>query len=132
VRHALKGDKTESSATEERRVYVFKKGSSAGRKEMKALLGGKGANLCEMAHLGLNVPPGFTITTKVCQAFYEAGGKLPAGVWEDVLAAVKEVEEVRGQRSAAAFVRGAGCLGLVHGMTWQRSGRHDMPWSYSM
>ncbi|PRW32963.1 pyruvate phosphate dikinase [Chlorella sorokiniana] len=100
VRHALKGDKTESSATEERRVYVFKKGSSAGRKEMKALLGGKGANLCEMAHLGLNVPPGFTITTKVCQAFYEAGGKLPAGVWEDVLAAVKEVEEAYGAKFA--------------------------------
>ncbi|KAI7845814.1 hypothetical protein COHA_000725 [Chlorella ohadii] len=101
VKSALKGgDKTEPSAAEERRVYVFKKGSSAGRKEMKALLGGKGANLCEMAHLGLNVPPGFTITTKVCQAFYEAGGKLPAGVWEDVLAAVKEVEEAYGAKFA--------------------------------
>lgn len=52
---------------QDRAVYVFTKGDSAGGKEMKQLLGGKGANLCEMARLGLRVPPGFTITTKVCQ-----------------------------------------------------------------
>jgi len=87
-------------ADESQRVFVFKKGSSAGRKEMKELLGGKGANLCEMARLGLNVPPGFTITTRVCQDFYKAGGRLPNGCWEDIEAAVKEVEQAYGAKFA--------------------------------
>ncbi|KAI3430449.1 hypothetical protein D9Q98_005044 [Chlorella vulgaris] len=84
----------------DRAVYVFKKGDSAGGKEMKQLLGGKGANLCEMARLGLRVPPGFTITTKVCQEFYKAGGKLPDRVWNDILAAVAEVEAAYGAKFA--------------------------------
>ncbi|EFN51244.1 hypothetical protein CHLNCDRAFT_141269 [Chlorella variabilis] len=101
----VKGDVEMLAADEaswgwERHVYVFKKGTSAGRKEMKELLGGKGANLCEMARLGLNVPPGLTITTKVCQEFYKAGGKLPDGVWEDILAAVREVEAAYGAKFA--------------------------------
>ncbi len=51
-----------------KRVYTFGEGT----KEMKALLGGKGANLSEMTNLGLNVPPGFTITTSTCNEFFEA------------------------------------------------------------
>ncbi|KAL4538716.1 hypothetical protein Ndes2526B_g02998 [Nannochloris sp. 'desiccata'] len=79
-----------------KRVYPFIKGKSDGGKDMKALLGGKGANLCEMAKFGLNVPPGFTITTEVCEQFQLAGGQLPEGVWEDVLASLAEVEAAYG------------------------------------
>ena len=51
-------------------VYTFGDGAAEGKAEMKNLLGGKGANLAEMANLGLPVPPGFTISTEVCTAFY--------------------------------------------------------------
>ena len=58
----------------------FGGGSAEGRADMKALLGGKGANLAEMANLGLPVPPGFTITTEVCTVFYANGGTYPDGL----------------------------------------------------
>ncbi|KAG2446243.1 hypothetical protein HXX76_000835 [Chlamydomonas incerta] len=63
---------------------------------MKELLGGKGANLCEMARCGLNVPPGFTITTEVCEEFYANGGKLPEPLKVEVKAAVAAVEAKMG------------------------------------
>ncbi len=56
-------------------VYRF----SEGNKDMKDLLGGKGANLAEMTTIGLPVPPGFTITTEVCNDYYANGGKYPDG-----------------------------------------------------
>ena len=58
-------------------VYSFGGGSAEGRADMKALLGGKGANLAEMANLGLPVPPGFTITTAVCTHYYANDNKYP-------------------------------------------------------
>ena len=61
-------------------VYLFGDGKADGTADMKDLLGGKGANLAEMANLGLPVPPGFTITTEVCTAYYKAGTPLPAGL----------------------------------------------------
>lgn len=64
-------------------------------------LGGKGANLCEMARLGLNVPPGLTVTTAMCEEFQRCGGELPPGLWEDVLAALKEVEQAYGKPFAS-------------------------------
>lgn len=72
----------------EKYVYLFEEGS----KEMKELLGGKGANLAEMAKLGLPVPPGFTITTRACIHFLQNRGKYPAGLKEQVLEALKKVE----------------------------------------
>ena len=59
-------------------VYTFGDGKAEGRGEMRNLLGGKGANLAEMANLGLPVPPGFTITTEVCTSFYANGKAYPA------------------------------------------------------
>ena len=59
-------------------VYSFSAERAEGRAEMKNLLGGKGANLHEMASLGLPVPPGFTITTEVCSYFYANGKTYPA------------------------------------------------------
>ena len=61
-----------------KRVYDF----TEGNKEMKALLGGKGANLAEMTSLGLKIPPGFTITTTTCGEFFDAGGEFPSILWE--------------------------------------------------
>lgn len=60
---------------------------------MKFLLGGKGANLADMAAIGLSVPPGFTITTEVCAAFHQQGSKLPMETWESVLSGLKSIEK---------------------------------------
>ncbi len=64
---------------------------------MRDLLGGKGAGLAEMTNAGLPVPPGFTITTEACNDYFTAGEKLPDGLWDDVLEAVKEVEARTGK-----------------------------------
>ncbi len=75
-------------------VYLFEEGN----KDMRDLLGGKGANLAEMARIGLPVPPGFTITTEACNAYIAAGNKFPEGLWEQVLEALKKVEERTGKK----------------------------------
>lgn len=77
-------------------VYTFGDGKAEGRAEMKTLLGGKGANLAEMCSLGLPVPPGFTISTEVCVAYYAQGKKLPEGLKEQVARALSEVERISG------------------------------------
>ncbi|MEZ5785542.1 MAG: pyruvate, phosphate dikinase [Xanthobacteraceae bacterium] len=79
-------------------VYTFGGGSSEGRAEMKNLLGGKGANLAEMANLGLPVPPGFTITTEVCTYFYENGKTYPKDLKDQVNAALDFVGKVMGKK----------------------------------
>jgi len=61
-------------------VYFFTAGAADGNKDMKDILGGKGANLAEMASIGLPVPPGFTISTEVCALFFKTGNKLPLEV----------------------------------------------------
>jgi pyruvate, orthophosphate dikinase len=80
-----------SGAAAQRQVYLFGPNRTDGSADMKSLLGGKGANLAEMASLGLPVPPGFTITTDVCSAYYANGNVLPAGLQEQVNAALAEV-----------------------------------------
>ncbi|MBB4659718.1 pyruvate, phosphate dikinase [Parvularcula dongshanensis] len=88
----------EGSTTPGKLVYAFGGGDAEGRTGMKDLLGGKGANLAEMASLGLPVPPGFTITTEVCTAFYANGRQYPDGLREEVASALAKVEEVVGAR----------------------------------
>ncbi len=73
-----------TASTTKKRVYLFGGGEADGTAQMKELLGGKGANLAEMASLGLPVPPGFTITTEVCTAYYANGRKLPDGLEQEV------------------------------------------------
>lgn len=70
-------------------VYLF----SEGNKDMRDLLGGKGAGVAEMTNAGLPVPPGFTITTEACNAYFDAGKKFPEGMWGQVLDALKVVEQ---------------------------------------
>jgi len=65
---------------------------------VRGLLGGKGANLAEMARLGLPVPPGFTVTTEACNSYLAAGGRFPAGLWDQVLEAMKAVEKAVGKK----------------------------------
>ncbi len=73
-------------------VYSFGGGNADGRADMKNLLGGKGANLAEMASLGLPVPPGLTITTEVCTYYYDNGRQYPAELETQVSDALKAVE----------------------------------------
>ena len=80
------------------RVYAFGGGSADGGASMKELLGGKGANLAEMSSLGLPVPPGFTITTAVCNQYYAAGKTFPAGLEAEVRDALTRIEDLVGRR----------------------------------
>ena len=77
-------------------VYAFGAGRNEGGATMRNLLGGKGANLAEMASIGLPVPPGFTITTEVCTAFYDNGRKYPAELEAQVEAGLKHIEAAVG------------------------------------
>ncbi|HXU11462.1 MAG TPA: PEP/pyruvate-binding domain-containing protein, partial [Candidatus Binatia bacterium] len=80
-----------------RMIYFFGGGRAEGHGSMKEILGGKGAGLAEMTNAGLPVPPGFTITTEACNDYFTAGEKLPDGLWQDVLEAVREVETLTGK-----------------------------------
>ena len=79
-------------------VYSFGAGHNEGRADMRNLLGGKGANLAEMASIGLPVPPGFTITTEVCTAFYDRGRQYPDELQGEVRDALALVEQAVGLR----------------------------------
>src|SRR3954464_9208689 len=80
-----------------RYIYAWGGGRAEGDATMRDLLGGKGAGLAEMTNAGLPVPPGFTITTEACNDYFTAGERLPDGLWEDVLEAVREVERATGK-----------------------------------
>ncbi len=75
-------------------VYLFTEGNAT----MRELLGGKGAGVAEMTRTGVPVPPGFTITTEACNAFYESGKQFPEGLWEQSLEALKAVEQQVGKK----------------------------------
>ena len=84
-------------------VYLFDEIDQAEEKAgswdgVRSLLGGKGANLAEMTRIGVPVPPGFTVTTEACNAYFDAGKKLPEGLWDQVLKAMKEVEKQAGKK----------------------------------
>ena len=78
-------------------VYLFANGQADGNASMKDLLGGKGAGLAEMTNAGLPVPPGFTISTQACTAYYKADQAFPQGMWDETLAALNKVEKATGK-----------------------------------
>ncbi len=80
----------------EKYVYNFKEGN----KDMKSLLGGKGANLAEMTNLGLNVPPGFTVTTEACNRFYEEDEVIWDALKEEIKEHIHDTEELIGKKFA--------------------------------
>ncbi len=82
----------------EKYVYSFGGGTAEGTAEMKNLLGGKGANLCEMASLGIPVPAGYTLTTEVCTYYYEHDHTYPATIEAEADAAMAKMEEVMGTK----------------------------------
>lgn len=79
-------------------VYFFGAGQTEGRADMKALLGGKGANLADMTSIGLPVPPGFTITTEACAYFDSHKGAYPEGLRDEVLENLKRLEKLMGAK----------------------------------
>ena len=88
---------TPKKSTKPKYVYYFGDGHADGTGKMKPLLGGKGAGVAEMTNAGLPVPPGFTITTEACNAYYDAGKQFPQGMWEQARAALKIVEQQTGK-----------------------------------
>ena len=94
------GDHT---VAETKRIYAFGKGAQGvndteGNRDMKFVLGGKGANLAEMANLGLPVPPGFTISCQTCAEYYSSGGTYPDGLVDDIRAHLSALEGKMGKR----------------------------------
>ena len=79
-------------------VYYFGKTKTEGKGKSKSLLGGKGVNLAEMTRIGLPVPPGFTITTEVCDSYYQAGEQLPEELMGQVNKAVRVLEKELGKK----------------------------------
>src|SRR5580704_16156567 len=91
---AKKPSKAAKSARKGKWVYAFGGGKAEARANMRNLLGGKGAGLAEMAHLGLPVPPGFTITTELCTYYYGNGKTYPKDLKAQVDAALAEVGRI--------------------------------------
>jgi pyruvate, orthophosphate dikinase len=79
-------------------VWLFREGDAS----LRDLLGGKGANVAEMTRSGVPVPPGFTITTEACNTYYDLGQKYPDGLWDQVVAALKDLEEQTGKKFGGA------------------------------
>ncbi len=79
-------------------VYFFSKENTDGKKELKNILGGKGANLAEMSSLGLPIPPGFTITTEVCDIFYKNNKSYPDNIKKEVLENLEKLEKLMGKK----------------------------------
>ncbi len=85
-------------------VYLFNEVEEVERvcggnwENVRALLGGKGSGLADMTRAGVPVPPGFTVTTEACNAYYASGGKFPEGMWEQELEAMQKVEEQTGKK----------------------------------
>ena len=85
--------KAATAATNGKLIYTFAEGNAS----MRSTLGGKGAGLAEMTNAGLPVPPGFTITTEACNAYYEAGKEIAPGLWDDVIGHMKSLEQETGK-----------------------------------
>ncbi|WP_375381176.1 pyruvate, phosphate dikinase [uncultured Sphingomonas sp.] len=88
----------ESSGSDDRYVFRFGGGASDGEAGNRNLLGGKGANLAEMASIGLPVPPGFTISTAMCTRYYEEGERFPQSLRDEVAAGIAHIEGITGHR----------------------------------
>src|SRR5436190_22917833 len=82
------------SARSRKYVYLFGAGKADGNRTMKDLLGGKGAGLAEMTNAGLPVPPGFTISTEVCNIYYKEKQKIPRAIDREIENNLKKLEKV--------------------------------------
>src|SRR5438876_319944 len=82
-----------SHAKSRKYVYFFGSGKADGNRNMKDLLGGKGAGLAEMTNAGLPVPPGFTISTEVCNIYYQQKGRIPSAIDREIAEHLKKLEK---------------------------------------
>src|SRR2546422_5012215 len=94
----VKATKSKSKSKSKKHVYFFGNGKADGNRKMKDLLGGKGAGLAEMTNAGLPVPPGFTITTDVCNIYYKEKQKIPAAIDREIAENLKKLEKAAGAR----------------------------------
>src|SRR6267142_3736335 len=88
--------KAGAAGRSKKHVYFFGNGKADGNRNMKDLLGGKGAGLAEMTNAGLPVPPGFTISTEVCNIYYEQNRKIPPAIDTEIAANLKKLEKAAG------------------------------------
>src|SRR6202049_2944807 len=84
--------------TGKKHVYFFGSGRAAGNRNMKDLLGGKGAGLAEMTNAALPVPPGFTISTEVCSIYYREKSRIPSAIEREIDQYVKKLERAAGAK----------------------------------
>src|ERR1700751_3755966 len=87
-----------SSSKSHKPVYFFGNGKADGNRNMKDLLGGKGAGLAEMTNAGLPVPPGFTISTEVCNIYYQQKGRIPPAIEREIEENVRKLEKAAGAK----------------------------------
>src|SRR5207237_3969478 len=90
--HTRKAAPRRAAPRAQKWVYLFANKKAEGNAKMRDLLGGKGAGLAEMTNAGLPVPPGLTITTAACNAYFASGKKLPPGLWDQVERSVATIE----------------------------------------
>src|SRR5216110_1546917 len=90
------GKRRTPAAKSKKYLYFFGNGKADGNRTMKDLLGGKGSGLAEMTNAGLPVPPGFTISTEVCNIYYEQNKKIPAAIDKEIAEHVKKLEKAAG------------------------------------
>ena len=98
IKSVKKSGSSASKSKSVKRVYFFGANKAEGRADQKLLLGGKGANLHDMTSAGLPVPPGFSITTESCADYNKLGGKLPAGLMDEVRKHLARLETVTGKK----------------------------------
>src|SRR6195256_5740972 len=92
------GTKAGKTGKAKKYVYFFGNGKADGNRDMKDLLGGKGAGLAEMTNAGLPVPPGFTVSTEVCNIYYREKGKIPPSIEREIEEHVKKLEKAAGAK----------------------------------
>ena len=92
-------------------IYSFGAGSAEGEAKLKNLLGGKGANLAEMNNIGIPVPPGFTITTEVCNFYYSNSQNYPSELKEQLKLALGNIENIT--KLNKAYIIGSGNTGTL-------------------
>src|ERR1044072_9561932 len=101
TRRAASNQQRGTSAKSKKHVYFFGNGKADGNRHMKDLLGGKGSGLAEMTNAGLPVPPGFTITTEVCNIYYKEKQKIPAAIDRESDEQRKKLEKAAGEEPGA-------------------------------
>src|SRR3989449_11212990 len=92
----VKATKSKSKSKSKKHVYFFGNGKADGNRNMKDLLGGKGAGLAEMTNAGLPVPPGFTISTEVCNIYYKEKARIPASIEAEIAENLRKLEKAAG------------------------------------